>query len=83
MNNYFFLDLVLTKFGFDLIRIQIYYRIKQPLINWERMLLIAAICFINKKNNNYFSPEKRKKKERRKKGYAFHSASEAAAVKVF
>jgi len=34
-------------------------------------------------NNNYFFPKKRKKKERRKKGYAFHSASEVAAVKVF
>jgi hypothetical protein len=56
-----------------------------PCLNHCKKVELASNIFINRqiKNNNYFSPERRKKKERRKKGYAFHSASEAAAVKVF
>jgi hypothetical protein len=70
------LDLVLTEYGFDLIRVQNYCLPLCDIYYWFRMLSVAASCrfeaqnlpTIRIKNNNYFfSKRERKKSKRRKK----------------
>jgi hypothetical protein len=66
------LDLVLTKHGANLIRLQRYDYHIQQLIIWRRLLSVALSCFEQNKKQQYFFPRKRKEKnEKRKKDMPF------------
>ena len=82
MNTCFYLDLVLSKYGFDLIRLQNYCWLLCGIYCWFRMLLVAVSCRFNTqnsptiqiKNNNYFFLKTTKKKRKKKKRYASKTA---------